>query len=54
MELLKKILFPTDFGENMDVALASAIKLAENFLRLFRQYLSCNHFLLKQYYYRVI
>lgn len=31
MELLKKILFPTDFGESMDVALESAIGVAKNF-----------------------
>lgn len=31
MQLLKKILFPTDFGESMDVALESAIDVAKKF-----------------------
>ncbi len=31
MELLKKILFPTDFGESMEVALESAIGVAKKF-----------------------
>jgi len=31
MQLIKKILFPTDFGESMDVALRSAINIAKKF-----------------------
>jgi nucleotide-binding universal stress UspA family protein len=31
MNLIEKILFPTDFGESMDVALTSAVKIATQF-----------------------